>query len=101
MNRSLPAKCTVAGRFEQDNRSRNSTQKPTWRNSLSAVAMPAASAPRTWVFVQFCCEVDSLSELVAGGPLTSFRPRRCGLASAEMPRNPLSKGNDLIEGAMI
>jgi hypothetical protein len=43
----------------------------------------------------------SLSELVAGGPLISFHPRRCGLASAEMPRNRLSKGNDLIEGAMI
>jgi len=31
----------------------------------------------------------------------SFTPRRCGLASVEMPRNRLSKGNDLIEGAMI
>ena len=26
---------------------------------------------------------------------------RCGLASAEMPRNRLSKGDDLIEGAMM
>jgi hypothetical protein len=31
----------------------------------------------------------------------SLFPRRCGLASAEMPRNRLSKGNHLIEGAMM
>jgi hypothetical protein len=43
----------------------------------------------------------SLSELVARGPLISLHPNSFGLASAEMPRNRLSKGNDLIEGAMI
>jgi hypothetical protein len=37
----------------------------------------------------------------AGGPLISFRPRRCGPASAEAPRNRLSKDNDLMEGTMM
>jgi hypothetical protein len=43
----------------------------------------------------------SLSELVARGSLISFHPKTLRLASAEMPRNRLSKGNDLIEWAMI
>jgi hypothetical protein len=30
-----------------------------------------------------------------------FHPKTLRLASVEMPRNRLSKGNDLIEGAMI
>jgi hypothetical protein len=39
----------------------------------------------------------SLSQLVARWPLSSSQE----VASAEKPRNRLSKGNDLIEGAMM
>jgi hypothetical protein len=48
-------------------------------------------------------EASVLSRPIVGParPLISFRSRCCGLASAETPRNRLSKGNDLIEGAMM
>jgi hypothetical protein len=74
-----------------------------WRRDDSVITRwcPTVADAVLGPLLQWKLQSRVTQQLALGGPLISFRPRRCGLVSAEMPRNRLSKGNDLIEGAMM